>query len=347
MNIGGVEINNLYVLFVVIFVIFFIIYKYTTETSPIIKQLNEYTRNKIDNIMANINDRPIYGILPPEYTETEYAGTASTKGNIINEQIVEQKCPVGSYLDQIEIGTNNGFVNYIKGKCKNGKELNILGMKFDKSKIKNIKKLHGIDALGIEYDASYLNNVYQIGESGYNGKTLQCPRDNIIVGYRGRAENPNYDEVDKNSDFRVKHLQFVCNHKDAQKKIPITHSKCGDEGEICEFNRNHEYIYYGVPGKKVVKINKKDIDKDSFTCRHSGFFGKKQSPVLPIDDPLPGAEKSCYLERSDYNFDYEGLLNTIQHRLWGAGNNDSVYESPNTESSKKSKSAKISKILEK
>lgn len=335
MNIGNIEINNIYILLAIIIIFaIYILYKYASKSSPIIKQLNEYKNNKIDNIISKINKRPVYGDLSPEYTETEYVGISSMKGNIINEQIIEQKCPVGTYLNQIEIGTSDGFINYLKGKCTNGKELDMLGNKFEKSKIKQIKKQHGIDALNVKYDASYLNNIYQIGEE-YSDikKVLKCPSNNIIVGYRGRAENPNYDEVDKTSDFRIKHLQFICNHKDAKKNIPFTHSKCGNEGEICEFNRNHEYIYYGVPGKKVVKINKKDLDKNSFTCRHRGFFGKKQSPVLPVDDPLPGLNKSCYLERPDYNFDYEGLLNTIQYRLWGAGNNDSVYESPNTKSS--------------
>ena len=56
MNISDIEINNIYIWVVILFFIIFILYNYTTKTSPIIKQLNEYKNSKTDNIIAAINN---------------------------------------------------------------------------------------------------------------------------------------------------------------------------------------------------------------------------------------------------------------------------------------------------
>jgi hypothetical protein len=315
------DINDNWIYFSIIIIIFLIYIFSNKETTPIVKQINDYGKEGWDRIVEKVNDRPFYGKLPVGYTGTAYTGQSTMKGGVMHEEIVEQICPMGTYINNLEFGTSNGFINYIKGNCSDGSELDMLGKKFTKSKRKNIKEQHGINGVNIKYNSSYLQNISQI-EKGIEdaGKKIHCGPNHIIVGYRGRAENPNYDEEGQISDFRIKHLQFICNDKNAEKNIPITHGKCGNDGEVCEFNMNNEYIYYGIPGKKVVKINKKDIKSNQFTCRPQGFFGIK-GDVLPVEDPLPGMDKSCYLERRDYKFDYKDLLDKMRYRLWGAWSN--------------------------
>jgi hypothetical protein len=313
--------NNFGTYIICIIFIIFILYKaynsINNNTTPIIKQLNKYTENKIDKIFEKINNRPIYGNLPQGYTSSGFVGERTMKGDLTNEQIVEDNCPIGEYIKNFEIGESNGFINYIHGTCSNGKKLKILGKKINKSVKNNIKKEHGFNALNIKYDSSYLNEIYQVGKKNDNDTKLGCGDDHIIVGYRGRAENPNYNEDDEITDFRIKHLQFICNDKNAVENIPPTYRKCGDDGDICKFERNNQYIYYGVPGVKVVKIDKKKIKGNIFSCRPKGFFGIK-GDTLPVEDPLPDMKKSCYLEMKGLTEkDIEKIINESKYKLYG------------------------------
>jgi hypothetical protein len=261
--------------------------------TPIIKQTRDFAKNKIDKAKEYINKRPIYSPLPPEYTNTEYTGQSTMKGDIVHEQIVEEICPMGTFIKDLEIGTksnnNEDYVGYIKGICSDGKILEILGKENKNIKnIKNIKEQYGTESLNIKYDDSYINKIGRVNAGSLEnvGKKISCPQNNIIVGYRGRAED------------KIKHLQFICNDKNTELDIPKTHIKCGDDGDVCKFNRNNEYIYYGVPDRKVVKINKKHIRGNSFTCYPIGFFPIKGAEILPIEDPIPGENKSCFIEKN-------------------------------------------------
>lgn len=305
----------------IIFILYKIYNSIDTSSTPFIKQLNNYKNKKIDEIIASVNNRPYYGKLPPGYFGSEYVGQKSLKGDLVKEQLVEQICPMDSYLTNLEIGTSGGYVNYLEGTCSNGKKLEMLGKKFGKSKIDSINETNeniGIQNVNVIYNTSYINDVYQIGKKNIGGEKIGCGPNRIIVGYRGRAENPNYYEDDKTSDFRVKHLQFICNDINSKLDIPLSYGICGKDGEVCKLDNYHSDIYYGVPGTKVVKIDAKKIKTREFTCRPKGFFGIN-GEVLPIDDPLPGIDKSCYLQKKGISEeDIKKIINNSQHRLWGA-----------------------------
>jgi hypothetical protein len=284
-----------------------------------------YASLKINNIREAINynilKMPVYSNLPSEYTSTDYMGETKMKGDILNEQIAEEMCPVGTYIKNLEVGSDGENINYILGTCSDGQQLEILGKNNNAKNIKNISKQYGIEKLNVKYDDSFIQKIEKEGSGILNtiGKTISCPENNIIVGYRGRAED------------KIKHLQFVCCHKDAEKDIPKTHIKCGNEGEVCKFNRNEQFIYYGIPGKKVIKINKKKLKSDKFTCYPKNYFPKNKTEVLPIDDILKrelgsdiGEEKKgCYLEKPNYKLEQE-LWNKEKkrgYRLYGAWSN--------------------------
>lgn len=311
-------------MFVSLFIIIFFYKVYNTidiNSTPIISQINKYVQTDVYKIFSKFNNEPVYGNLSPKYTGSEYAGEITMKGDLVHEQIVEDKCSMGKYIKSLEIGENNGFVNYIIGTCSDGKKLKILGDKLKQSKKNVIKERHGINAVNVKYDESYLNEIYQVGKKEDDGKKIGCGNDNIIIGYRGRAENPDYNNNENTkdiTDFRIKHLQFICNAKNAEKNIPVTHRKCGDDGDVCKFEKNNQYIYYGVPGVKVVKIDKKKINGNVFTCFPKGYLAIRGN-ILPINDPLPSMKKSCYLEMKGLTEkDIQKMINKDKYRLWGA-----------------------------
>lgn len=313
---------NITIILIIIFIIYKINILLNKTDVPIIKQLNDFKNKQIDDVIAKINNRPYYGKLPPGYSGSQYVGQHEQGGDLIREQIIEQICPMGTYIDNLEIGSNDDHVNYIKGTCSNGKQLELLGKKINKSKTNFIKKTNGIDALNVKYNSNYINVISEIGENENGGKKINCGLNKIIVGYRGRAENPNYNEVKQNSDYKIKHLQFICNDDNAYLNVPLTHKKCGNDGDVCKLDMHNKNIYYGVPGVKVVKISKDKINTKEFTCRPRGFFGIR-GDVLPVDDPLPGFDKSCFLERKGISEeDIKKIINENKYRLWGAWSND-------------------------
>ncbi len=305
------------IIFIITITIFFLLNKKfgIINKTPIIKQTNRFIENKIDRAKEIINNRPIYSPLQSEYTSTDFMGQSRMKGDIVNEKIVEEICPMGSFIKELEIGieNDNNNVIYIKGICSNGKILEIIGKENNDNNKKYIKNENGIESLNVEYDDSYINKIHRVdaGQLENIGKKISCPNNNIIVGYRGRSED------------KIKHLQFICNDKDAQLDIPESHIQCGNDGDVCKFKKNHEYIYYGVPGRKVVKISKKRLRGDSFTCYPIGFFPLKGAEVLPIEDPVPGENKSCYIENPNFNQEeeYADLRKKLAYRLYGAWSN--------------------------
>jgi hypothetical protein len=307
----------MFVLLLIIIIIFFLFMILLskipiTKNAPIIKQTRTLTDNKIDNIKEYITKRPYYSKLPPEYTNTDFMGQTYMKGDIVHEQIAEEICPMGTFIKKLEIGDDGENINYIKGFCsgffydknkdkdkdkeKNKKELETLGKNISKNK-KEIEEDNGFEKLNVKYDDTFIKSIAKIGGGQLSnvGKNIICPNNNIIVGYRGRAED------------KIKHLQFICGDKNAKKDIPLTHVKCGNDGQVCHFDRNDEYIYYGIPGRKVVEIDKNKILSNKFTCYPEGFFGINGAPVLPIEDPLPGENKSCYIEKKNYKLEEELL----------------------------------------
>jgi hypothetical protein len=254
------------------------------NTTPIVKQFVNFVDQKIDGVKDYIYKEPIYDKIPDEYSLTKKIGSGKS-GKISDNYI----CPMGEYIKTLEIGSDGEKINYIKGTCSGEGQLEILGKKLNNTNIvRNISEEYGIN--GVYYmnddDVTDISNL----EGGNIGrKKLSCPyKDHVIVGYRGKA------------DDKISNLQFVCNDKNSQKDLPDNYLKCSNDGDICNFKRNHHDIYYGIPGKKLVKVSKRNLSQDSFTCYPIGFLPLKNNPVLPIEDPIPNEDKACYIENSIY-----------------------------------------------
>ena len=82
--------------------------------------------------------------------------------------------------------------------------------------------------------------------------------------------------------------------------LPLSYTACGNDGADCEFDAAND-IYYGVANKSLLKIAKDRMTSGKFTCLPLGFKSPRGFPILPVEDPLPGTQKTCYLMPGEVN----------------------------------------------
>jgi hypothetical protein len=272
------------------------------NTTPIIKQFSNIAIDKTTNLKHKILFYPVYDRLKPEYIQTR--GIGGGTGGKISENYI---CPMGTFIDEFKIESDDKNINSLVGICSGKKELIKLGSKSETTKYnKVVKDDRGFNNIYYKAD-SFVNEISNLEGGDIGRLNLKCPKDQLIVGYRGKSDNKT-----------ISHLELICNDKNAELDLPPNYVKCGDDGDICQFNRNSNFIYYGIPGRKVVKIDKRMLNKDSFTCFPQGLFSKKGNPILPIEDPIPGEDKFCYIENKNYynNGEYDKDIEKLRYRIW-------------------------------
>jgi hypothetical protein len=83
-----------------------------------------------------------------------------------------------------------------------------------------------------------------------------------------------------------------------------TKYKAYTDGQTASYITEPAGIYYGVDGGKGVYIGQDIMNNltqntnGQFTCLPKGFKGSRGYPVLPVDDPVPGIAKKCYVYQS-------------------------------------------------
>jgi hypothetical protein len=81
-------------------------------------------------------------------------------------------------------------------------------------------------------------------------------------------------------------------------QLPQNYAACGQDGNSCQFEfKGDNDIYYGVENKKLVKIPGRSITSGNFSCLPLGHKNDKGYPSLPVQDPIPGVVKSCYIRK--------------------------------------------------
>jgi hypothetical protein len=71
---------------------------------------------------------------------------------------------------------------------------------------------------------------------------------------------------------------------------------CGVDGSVCNYSTGD--VYYGVPDNYDI-VSESRVQKSAagkFTCLPTGFHPNDVHPVLQINDPVPGVQKSCHVK---------------------------------------------------
>jgi WSC domain len=172
----------------------------------------------------------------------------------------------------------------------------------------------GCDETG---DCGNINPTRPPGPAPVEGAPIKCYGDNIKVfryteGKRRHYPNPAIaSSWDEDWGSTVKNVG--CNKipegppmemKEAPKPkvetapnipLPDDYSACGQDGDVCDYIGEND-IYYGVQGKGLSKVPSRNVLPGKFKCLPIEFGNKLEYPaVLPVQDPLPGVKKSCYL----------------------------------------------------